>query len=130
MSYQDYLRSDAANLGVEKVLSSSLDVLLGVHGAAVHALSGLSGLGIATVFDLASASSTFAAAAAVSGLGASTGVSAPDIAAIQAGSRTQADNTTPPVSAPIVAFSNPPALPDPAGLSRHSNCSHERSRVP
>lgn len=42
----------------------------------------------------------------------------PDIAAIQAGSRAQADNTTPSgLAAPIVAFSNPPALPDPAGLS-------------
>jgi hypothetical protein len=68
MSYQDYLRSDAANLGVEKVLSSSPEVLLGVDGAAVHALSGLSGLGIATVFDLAG-SSTFAAAATVLGAG-------------------------------------------------------------
>jgi hypothetical protein len=43
---------------------------------------------------------------------------APDIAAVQAGSRAQADNTTPSgLAAPIVAFNNPAALPDPAGLS-------------
>lgn len=43
---------------------------------------------------------------------------APDIAALQAGSRAQPDNTTPSsLAAPVVAFNNPPALPDPAGLS-------------
>ncbi len=43
---------------------------------------------------------------------------APDIAAVQAGSRAQTDNTTPTgLAAPVVAFNNPPALPDPAGLS-------------
>jgi hypothetical protein len=43
---------------------------------------------------------------------------APDIAAIQAGSRAQQDatTTTGPV-APVVAFNNPAPLPDPAGLS-------------
>lgn len=120
MSYQDYLRSDAANLGVEKVLSSSPDVLLGVDGAAVHALSGLSGLS-----GLGSPPSSTSPARRrsprrppCSGLGARHRGSAPDIAAIQAGSRAQADNTTPSgLAAPIVAFSNPPALPDPAGLS-------------
>jgi hypothetical protein len=43
---------------------------------------------------------------------------APDIAAIQSGSRAQQDSTTPSaLAAPVVAFNNPPALPDPAGLS-------------
>lgn len=43
---------------------------------------------------------------------------APDIAAVQAGSRAQQDSTTPSgLAAPIVAFNNPAALPDPAGLS-------------
>lgn len=43
---------------------------------------------------------------------------APDIAAVQAGSRAQADSLTPAgLAAPVVAFNNPPALPDPSGLS-------------
>jgi hypothetical protein len=43
---------------------------------------------------------------------------APDIAAVQAGSRAQQDNTTPSgLAAPVVAFNNPAPLPDPAGLS-------------
>jgi hypothetical protein len=43
---------------------------------------------------------------------------APDIAAIQSGSRAQQDSTAPStLAAPVVAFNNPPALPDPAGLS-------------
>jgi hypothetical protein len=43
---------------------------------------------------------------------------APDIAALQAGSRARDDTTTPSgFAAPVVAFNNPPALPDPAGLS-------------
>jgi hypothetical protein len=43
---------------------------------------------------------------------------APDIAAVQAGSRAQQDNTTPSgLAAPIVAFNNPAPLPDPAGVS-------------
>ena len=42
---------------------------------------------------------------------------APDITAIQAGSRARDDNTTPAgFASPIVAFNNPPPLPDPAGL--------------
>ncbi len=41
----------------------------------------------------------------------------PDIAALQSGSRAQADNTTPTgLAAPVVAFNNPPAIPDPAGI--------------
>jgi hypothetical protein len=43
---------------------------------------------------------------------------APDIAALQAGSRARDDTTTPSgFATPIVAFNNPPALPDPTGLS-------------
>ena len=43
---------------------------------------------------------------------------APDIAALQAGSRARDDTTTPSgFAAPVVAFNNPPSLPDPAGLS-------------
>lgn len=61
MGYKDYLRSDAVSLELQEVLNSAPDVLLGVDGAAVHALNGL---GIATVFDLAH-SSTFAAAVTV-----------------------------------------------------------------
>jgi hypothetical protein len=41
----------------------------------------------------------------------------PDIAALQSGSRAQADTTTPTgLAAPVVAFNNPPAIPDPAGI--------------
>jgi hypothetical protein len=43
---------------------------------------------------------------------------APDIAAIQSGTRARDDATAPSgLSAPVVAFNNPPAIPDPAGLS-------------
>jgi hypothetical protein len=43
---------------------------------------------------------------------------APDIAAIQAGSRAQQDTTTTSgLGTPVVAFNNPAPLPDPAGLS-------------
>ncbi|MFI5074413.1 MAG: hypothetical protein ACHP7G_05255 [Actinomycetales bacterium] len=130
MSYQDYLRSDAANLGVEKVLSSSPDVLLGVDGAAVHALSGLSGLGIATVFDLAG-SSTFAAAAAVLGAGRE----APGFGPRH---RRHPSRLTRPGRQHHALRSRRPdrRLQQPAGPARpgrpvqHSDCSHERSRVP
>ena len=41
----------------------------------------------------------------------------PDIAALQSGSRAQADDTTATgLAAPVVAFNNPPAIPDPTGL--------------
>lgn len=47
-----------------------------------------------------------------------TPLQAPDIAAVQAGSRAQQDVTTPAgPTTPIVAFNNPAPLPDPTGLS-------------
>lgn len=44
-------------------------------------------------------------------------IQAPDIAAIQAGSRSEPDNTVPgQLSAPVLSIVNPPAFPDPQGM--------------